>query len=406
MVFIPVSETGETGSNFAFSAVGIALHITSIILLLFMPNQSTKNLLAAAAIGVFITMSAIWSPAPMTSLTYGGMVAGNILTAYMISRDLSLSEFIKLFARIILVVAILGMIAALLGYGQVYYFDTHDRPNIFGQMPVRGFFNHKVLASLFASLGAVACLHSFSGLKRFLSVLALGIFILMTGSSTGMVLLPIALLSYGLMAVVRYLKFDMASFVVTGLFVGIPTAAAFFYNWETTLHLLGRDETLTGRTVLWDWGIQRWLERPGLGWGFNGYLSGPEATAINSAVRQMQNYEVPHFHQSYIQTLVDLGLIGGIILLGIIVSIVLRSYRMMLVDQSNVAVVVLATMMTMIVAGMTMFIFIQYNHFATLLLFTYFFMLRPDGGGPGRRQLNHHRSRSTLPIRGARHRGL
>lgn len=378
-LLIPQSEEGK-GSNVVFAAAWIAMHLVSAAVFLGFRTHRKSDLFIVATIGAYIVGSAAWSASPKDTIVYGTMAAGNIATAYMIARDLTPREIMLMCGRVILALAILGTILGLIGYSQALYFDSHGRPTIVGTHPIRGFFNHKITASLYATIGAIACLACYKGAKRILSISCLGLFVVLTGSSTGLVLFPAGLALFLLLNFIRRVRGERAAqgvalfgVIVAALIVGILSA-----NIEAILASLGRDPTLTGRTLLWEWGVKTWLQRPVLGWGFNGYFNGPDAKAISEAIKSFENYNVPHFHQSYIQTAVDLGIPGIVALLGIQISIVSRAWTLMRTRDTQTGAEFLTILSVSIIAALTMFVFITYNHFVTLIMFAIYFSLRQN----------------------------
>lgn len=375
VLLIPTNESGGDASNTVFISAWIALHALSLIFFFTTSHHNAFNLLIAIGMGAFIVASALWSAEPFSTFVYGGMVAGNILTAYMLSRDFSAVQILNLILRIVLIFTAAALVLAFFEYGQIFYFDTHNRPTALGTQPIRGFFNHKVSAGLYASMAIVIALHMLRGWRRSGAILLLSVFVVLTGSSTGLVLLPIALLVYFFVRAFKSAKLTFPVAIILSIVTAVPIGGLILANFDRLLDVLGRDSTLTGRTILWDWGYMTWLQRPLLGWGFSGYLNGPDATAINTTVRQMQNYDVPHFHQSYLQTAVDLGVIGLLLLVVILLSIIRNSVRAIR-SNDGAGVLTLSLTLVMIVSALAMFLFIQYNNFTTLLLMTLFFTLR------------------------------
>ncbi|WP_338608846.1 O-antigen ligase family protein [Pelagibacterium nitratireducens] len=376
VVLIPTNTDGTVGSNATFSLSWIALHAASLLFFITLRRQNTSSLYIAIGIGGYILLSALWSPSPSTTLVYGGMLAGNIVVAHLMASELWLRDILNIFARTILILVIAGIVSYFVGYGQVYYFDSHGRSNILGGAPFRGFFPHKIMASLYATLGYIIVYAYSSGWRRLAYSIIFFAFIIFTGSATGIVLLISAVLCYytALTCLRIGVRVDVFYAVVL-VAVGVGSGIAIL-NWYTLLDFLGRDGTLTGRTLLWEWGLIAWSERPILGWGFNGYFTGPESGAINTAIQQFRNYEVPHFHQSFIQTMVDLGALGAIVLALVISYVLWRSYRPTVSVGKKGAAAMFSIMTTMLLASTTMFLFLNYNHFANFMLFSLFFALR------------------------------
>jgi exopolysaccharide production protein ExoQ len=74
--------------------------------------------------------------------------------------------------------------------------------------------------------------------------------------------------------------------------------------------LMGRDMRLTGRTEIWNLSLAAIAQRPILGYGYSAFWSGSEEGA---RVRQLVGWEVPNAHNGYIETALDLGIVGFLV---------------------------------------------------------------------------------------------
>lgn len=144
------------------------------------------------------------------------------------------------------------------------------------------------------------------------SLLALALLlIVMSRSGTGLLtsmLVAAALIATGLVrGNIRSFMPTMALMVVLAIIAGTATASF----WHDALYALGRDPTLTGRTVLWDHILGSISERSLLGYGYAAYWYGSygpgssflEAWGINSA------------HNGWLEATLDLGVPGVMILI-------------------------------------------------------------------------------------------
>ncbi len=77
------------------------------------------------------------------------------------------------------------------------------------------------------------------------------------------------------------------------------------------LERVGKDATLTGRTVLWQFGIDAFLDRPLLGHGFRGYWESTASTTHE--LRQTIGQNLWFFHNSLIEQAVAFGVIGPVL---------------------------------------------------------------------------------------------
>ncbi|WP_167759474.1 O-antigen ligase [Mycobacterium sp. PS03-16] len=376
-ILIPRTAMGHVESNQLFSASWVALHVVSLLVLLsLLRRQDSRNLVFVAMLGILILVSAIWSVAPTYTLLYGGMMVGNVLVAHLMASELTFEEIVSFLTRVILVISVVGVVAYFLRFGPVYYFDVHQRPNIFGGQPFRGFTAHKILAGLYATLGAVAVMTTTRGAVRVACMSVLALSVALTSSMIGIVLFLAATPIY---VAVRYAFARRVG--TTAMFVGSGAAILVVVflvasYWEQMLGVLARDSTLTGRTTLWHIGVNAWLERPLLGWGFNAYLESSFSGLANRLFNPYGEWDIPHFHQSFIQTAVDMGALGLAILIGVLVYTLIASYRYGVAVNTSTGAFGFVVTLLMVIAATAMFIFFNYNHFGTFLLMLLFFSLR------------------------------
>jgi O-antigen ligase len=79
------------------------------------------------------------------------------------------------------------------------------------------------------------------------------------------------------------------------------------------LGALGKDSTLTGRTLLWHFGLEAFNERPIIGHGYRGYWEGPTPAVLH--LKAAIGQDLWHFHNNIVETLVAFGLLGLVVFL-------------------------------------------------------------------------------------------
>ena len=79
------------------------------------------------------------------------------------------------------------------------------------------------------------------------------------------------------------------------------------------LAALGKDETLTGRTILWDIAMAAYDSRPLLGFGFKAWWHSYETDA--AIVKYLIGNDAGSFHNSLVEVTVDFGTMGPILLI-------------------------------------------------------------------------------------------
>lgn len=335
----------------ALLATWLAVTVVLLALLLTARRHRPAILVAAVALAAYALASSTWAAEPGTSLGYALMLAGNILGAYLIACELSPAELARVLLRVIVTMAILGLLLYVAGVAEAQYVDAHRRPNLLGLTPLRGLFPHKITAGLFAVIGVVLAASLLRGVRRLATLALLVLTIAMTGSSTAVVLLAVGLATLWATASSLRSRRSYGAHTLVICSVVAAAVALLSFQWREVLGALGRDLTLTGRTLLWDWGISASSERPFFGWGFRGYIGTPESEMVRRSIPEFRNYDVPHFHQSFIQTAVDLGLIMLVVLVAIILSTLRRAYQLGLTSDAGLGAGLVALVSTVVVAG-------------------------------------------------------
>jgi O-antigen ligase len=313
----------------------------------------------------------------------------------MIATRLSYDRFFIIVRNVLLGMVVAGLLSWLLGYQKALYIDAHDRYNLLGLTPIRGFFPHKIVAALFANIAIALTLATMRGFAKWCFVSICIVFIILTGSSTGILLLILTFIGFPALSILQGTRVP-AYLVMTALlpFV-LGTIVLLTGYFDQILELLGRDSSLTGRTDLWQWGINSWLERPLFGWGFKGYFDSEEAFGLHE-IDRFRSYDVPHFHQSFIQIAVDLGIPGlSLITLNIIIAIA-GCYKRSAYSGERISTGVLVVLLVSLVGSTSMFLFYNYNHPVTvILLYLMFYFTRRTRRG--RRVMYPEQSWSPLP---------
>lgn len=114
---------------------------------------------------------------------------------------------------------------------------------------------------------------------------------------------------------------------VVGLYLGATGAL---------LGAFGKDTTLTGRTYLWQQGILAFLQSPFFGVGYQAYwvqgFAEPERLWEEFFIAARSGF---HFHNTYIETAVETGIVGLLMLCMIILVMVFGHLKRLLSDRYN-----------------------------------------------------------------------
>jgi exopolysaccharide production protein ExoQ len=97
------------------------------------------------------------------------------------------------------------------------------------------------------------------------------------------------------------------------------------------LSSVGKDSTLTGRTILWSFGMDAFETHPWLGFGYKGYWESTQSTVFY--LRYVIGQNLWFFHNNFIEVAVAFGVMGPILLIAGIAQAFSRSLRVFVRDH-------------------------------------------------------------------------
>jgi exopolysaccharide production protein ExoQ len=117
----------------------------------------------------------------------------------------------------------------------------------------------------------------------------------------------------------RHRRMAFAAAVVMG--IGAVVGALQFGAMDAILGVFGKDSTLTGRTYLWQQGIAIAQQSPYFGIGYQGFW----VPGFADAERLWDDFAITgksgfHFHNTYIETTVETGITGVLLLISILLT--------------------------------------------------------------------------------------
>ena len=201
---------------------------------------------------------------------------------------------------------------------------------LFGSKNQLGFFAE--LAVFLAIALAVAKEHSRTRLFYALPTLLMGFAcLLLSYSASSIASLGITLMVLAAIRAVSGLSLRLRTGLTVGAAVTVPLLVAIgaaFGLQGQILELFGKDATLTGRTYLWGQGYSLGMQHPGLGVGYAAFWvpGRPEAERFwyEFYIASRSGF---HFHDTYVEIFVELGIAGFLLLLSWIVTALFRSVR-------------------------------------------------------------------------------
>lgn len=302
------------------------------------------------AFGLFACLSVFWSDAPGVTARAGVQYASHIVCALIASRLIG--------SRTFLVGLICGTVVVLLlsfAFGDFVY-DPLD-----GSYSFSGLFTSKNQLGFFASLGvyaafAYAFMFRTDRIAKAAALLAAlfclyGLFA--SQSATALIALSVTLLAViGLGATLLLSPGTRKSFFAFGLVLAVVLAVAAYGLGavDLVLGLFGKDSTLTGRTYLWAEGWRAAQDSPVVGLGYQAYW----VQGFSEAERLWFEFYITarsgfHFHNTYIEALVELGYVGCVLIGFIILRTLSGLLRHVVTDRSGTEALMLAGLAILLV---------------------------------------------------------
>ncbi len=362
----------------AFKLAWVGLYLSSFVVLALLGPRLLKRELVIFAIPLYYLLSTAWSHAPRDSTLYGASLVLNTVISLIIVRCIPARAFPRFLGRVLFAACMAGLVLYLLGVESVRYHDAHERISLIGLEPLRGLFNHKITAGVGGAVAILLFLYAERGLIRVAGVLLLLFFVLATGSSLAIAVLAVALAGRGLVSAATRVRQAGAFYVLALAATIVGGVIAFRLFGAQVLELLERDVTLTGRTLLWGWGFGVFLQEPLLGWGYKGYNGTNLSLQAAWVFIQFRNYDVPHFHNSYLQIMVE----GGIFLLlaTCIVFSATFGYWSKRSREHPASRAIPLVMFYVMAGAFFMNQLFQYNNFLTILMTTLFTYAARESG--------------------------
>jgi O-antigen ligase len=255
-------------------------------------------------------LSAAWSFAPGMSLYHGLQLFMTVMVGFMLLMWADLKDILRLLFYSLFVCAVLSLV-----YVQL---NPHLGLNEFGEW--LGVFPHKnVLGGMMALMILVGLPLLFQGWRPLLTIAGLALAALLLSLSRSAAALSALVPTLLFFPVVVAFRKGWAAVLITValMIIAVSLSLLFVEDMnidliETALSKLGKDSTLTGRTILWDIGSEAFDSRPWLGFGFKGYWEGAGTSA--PYLRFVIGQDLWFFHNNFIEVAVAFGFIGPVIL--------------------------------------------------------------------------------------------
>lgn len=292
-------------------ASALLLLLISLLLLFRSSRINTKVLLRQGWIWLlliaYFSISILWSATPFVSLRRVVAFSTIVLVGFVLVNTFSARSLLHFIANAIVAAVVIGFFYQLLT-GQNIAFGLSERAS-----GLRGIFGHKNAAARAYAYGLLL----FVGLGKYKTrteILGLIILVcaLMVSQSASAIIL--AGLGCGLIIVFKTFRGNNKRQSTSRLLIALICLAfgAFLVGalYEHLLQLLGRDQNLTDRTIIWQLIIPFIENKPLLGYGFGSFWAGDYVSPF------IERWSfIGHAHSGYLEAMLHGGLIGFALLL-------------------------------------------------------------------------------------------
>ena len=280
---------------------------------------------------MFCLASVFWSVEPIDTLRHAIQYGFTALLAFWIGARFPLERLLSVTAAALVFCVVLSVAGAYLNVidgmrqgdyvgAERYFVGLYTQKNVFGNVIV-----YAALALL--ATGTVRA----QSLRFSLVALALVPVLWQTKSTTALILYVLAwsyfpVLWFSKMArnkTLLLLGSMLILVAVAGMLIalGIDPVADF-------LALFGKDITLTGRTVIWDRGLDIYMQRPFLGLGYQAFWESSAYASDVMLIRAAVLESIGGFHNGYLEAMVATGVMGVALyalLLATVLTIVIKA---------------------------------------------------------------------------------
>lgn len=270
---------------------------------------------------LFCFISAFWSPAFGVSLRTAIQYITHVACALIAVRTITLQTLNK---GAVLGICLVLVYSLLFG---TYLFDSMD-----GTFGFVGAFSSKNQLGFFASLGVFFCYTAVTVFRLrglWLPIAAfvalLSAYCLAASQSATSVITTIGIIGLcaGMQSFMFFTPGHRRIFFSAAVILGVvaATGALQFGALDAILGIFGKDSTLTGRTYLWQQGIAAAGQSPYIGIGYQGFW----VPGFAEAERLWQEFFITgrsgfHFHNTYIESMVETGVVGTFLLVFILLT--------------------------------------------------------------------------------------
>ena len=343
-----------------FTGFGIVAVLTIAAVAISYPIQLGRLKIPATLMAFLsvATLSVFWSSTRFITAVSVVVLLATTFAAIQIVRNNSQSGFFKILHRALQITLAIGLVFELIvatvirkpiypidsGIANLAekagqsYMDAWSDKLLFSGGPVQGFVGNRnpfAALALFAAIVAIIALLEGVVKKRdgFATLGCAALVHLLTLSATIEISICYLLVVAGIAIFIRHRSGNtkrVLSFATLGLLAAVGLAS--LVAKDKIFAAFQRDPDLTNRVDIWHQVIEMARERPLLGWGHVSYW--PVWQEPYQTLYQQNGFRASHAHNAFLDSWLQLGLVGAGLLIGIVGLVFLRSW--MAVSRANI----------------------------------------------------------------------
>jgi O-antigen ligase len=274
--------------------------------------RMTLEMKMLSLLALLTVFSVFWSQDPVRSAFNGAFYLTGTLFAYYLVSCFGARDIMRLVMMAGTLVCLAGLVVVVLF--PRFGVETVD-PRTFGAW--KGLFVGRTAAAkclVFLLSPALVAGHTQRSFRWIAYVLLVGVSILSAKAVTALLIVFLYMLLMGAFNLARRLERKTA--LIIGVTVSLNcliVAAASLSYLPSVLRFLGRDPTLTGRTVVWSALAPSILKHPILGYGFYAFWLGLRGESANVIIGV--HWFFGYAHNGMLEILLQLGLVGLLVFL-------------------------------------------------------------------------------------------
>lgn len=381
-----ISFAEKAGESLLFRGFWLLLYLLLIVHVVMDFRRFASLLVQSYMFLTFLVLaitSTIYVGSDSSSLLKFAMYLATIVFSAWIAISCPVDRLIETLFRIGLPILVLHVLFFPV-IGSAIDYDALHRPTVLGTEAYAGVFGHKNLAgSFFGLMATISFVRMLTGPRSQFgwSVLAMILHLLAlaaTGAAGPLISVTASLAAtFGLFLVMLGRR-GFAS--IYWLVLGFVSLALLSVPSDILYAILGRTEGLTGRSFLWSVWPHFFWQHPYLGYGFSGFFSGLSSAPSNE-LRQMApwNTEFGSFENSYLEALLQFGVLGGVVYLMIVARSLWNATVFAFERKAMFCLAPFAILTFFLITSINDNNLLLHNYFACVVLFWCYFGVEVSG---------------------------